>query len=93
MPAARPQPYQGGLQASATAGGPSPHSFPRLAPLPRTLLLSQGVHPKVVQERLGHSAIGVTLDTYSHVLPGMQEQAVTDLQARLFGSRMRKVPV
>lgn len=50
-----------------------------------TLLLQQGVHPKVVQERLGHSAIGVTLDTYSHVLPGIQEQAVAGLQARLFG--------
>lgn len=37
-----------------------------------TLLLSQGVHPKVVQERLGHSQISVTLDTYSHVLPSMQ---------------------
>ena len=37
-----------------------------------TLLLSAGVHPKVVQERLGHSQISVTLDTYSHVLPTMQ---------------------
>ena len=40
-----------------------------------TLLLSQGVHPKVVQERLGHSQISVTLDTYSHVLPTMQVEA------------------
>jgi integrase len=40
-----------------------------------TLLLSQGVHPKVVQERLGHSQISVTLDTYSHVLPTMQREA------------------
>ncbi len=40
-----------------------------------TLLLSQGVHPKVVQERLGHSQISVTLDTYSHVLPTMQIEA------------------
>jgi integrase len=37
-----------------------------------TLLLAQGVHPKVVQERLGHSQISVTFDTYSHVLPSMQ---------------------
>jgi integrase len=37
-----------------------------------TLMLMQGVHPKVVSERLGHSSIGITLDTYSHVLPGMQ---------------------
>lgn len=38
-------------------------------------LLRQGVHPKVVSERLGHSTIGITLDTYSHVMPGMQEEA------------------
>ncbi len=36
-----------------------------------TLLLSKGVHAKLVQELLGHSTIAVTLDTYSHVLPGM----------------------
>src|SRR5919112_639912 len=34
-----------------------------------THLLASGVHPKVVQERLGHSSISLTLDTYSHVLP------------------------
>ncbi len=46
-----------------------------------TLLLSQGVHPKVVQERLGHSQISVTLDTYSHVLPSMQRDAADKLDA------------
>ena len=40
-----------------------------------TLLLKQGVHPKIVQERLGHSTISVTLDRYSHVTPGLQRQA------------------
>jgi integrase len=49
-----------------------------------TLLLQQGVHPKVVQERLGHSTVGMTLDTYSHVLPGMQEEATQLLQRKLF---------
>ncbi len=34
-----------------------------------------GVHPKIVSERLGHANIGITLDTYSHVLPGLQEAA------------------
>jgi hypothetical protein len=38
-------------------------------------MLQQGVHPKVVQERLGHSEISLTLNTYSHVLPSMQEEA------------------
>ncbi len=38
-------------------------------------MLKQGVHPKIVQERLGHSTIAITLDTYSHVAPGLQEAA------------------
>jgi integrase len=40
-----------------------------------SLMLLKGIHPKVVQERLGHSDIGITLNLYSHVLPGMQEDA------------------
>jgi integrase len=40
-----------------------------------SLMLRQGIHPKVVQERLGHSTISTTLDTYSHVAPGIQEAA------------------
>jgi len=44
-----------------------------------TLLLSMGVHPKVVQELLGHSNISMTMDTYSHVLPSMQQEAMDKL--------------
>ena len=40
-----------------------------------SLMLKQGIHPKVVQERLGHATISTTLDLYSHVAPGMQEAA------------------
>ncbi|MFC1933461.1 tyrosine-type recombinase/integrase [Chloroflexota bacterium] len=40
-----------------------------------SLMLKQGIHPKIVQERLGHASIQVTLDTYSHVAPGLQEVA------------------
>ena len=40
-----------------------------------TLLLQQGAHPKIVSERLGHSSVAITLDTYSHVLPGLQRAA------------------
>ena len=40
-----------------------------------SLLLKQGVHPKIVQERLGHAGIAITLDLYSHVTPGLQEAA------------------
>jgi len=37
-------------------------------------LLRQGVHPKVVSKRLGHASVSITLDIYSHVLPGIQEE-------------------
>ena len=71
--------------------------FPRLlekAQLPRmrfhdlrhstaTLLLSLGVHPKVVQELLGHSQISVTLDTYSHVLPNLHGEAMEEMNRLL----------
>ena len=40
-----------------------------------SILLKQGVHPKIVQERLGHGSIQITLDTYSHVAPGLQQAA------------------
>jgi integrase len=40
-----------------------------------SLMLKQGVHPKIVQERLGHASIQMTLDTYSHVAPGLQQVA------------------
>ena len=40
-----------------------------------THLLASGVHPKIAQERLGHSSVAITLDLYSHVLPGLQAEA------------------
>jgi integrase len=40
-----------------------------------TLMLQEGIHPKIVQERLGHAQIYMTMDTYSHVLPAMQDEA------------------
>ncbi|MCY0887617.1 MAG: site-specific integrase [Alicyclobacillaceae bacterium] len=39
-----------------------------------TLLLAANVHPKIVAERLGHSTYNLTMDTYSHVIPGMQQE-------------------
>ena len=44
-----------------------------------SLLLASGVNPKVVQERLGHSSITLTMDTYSHVIPSLQEEAARRL--------------
>jgi integrase len=54
-----------------------------------TALLAAGVHPKVASERLGHSRVALTLDTYSHVIPGMQEDAVARIDA-VFGSALLK---
>lgn len=45
-----------------------------------TLLLQKGVHPKIVSERLGHSTIGITMDTYTHVLPNMQKEAAQQFE-------------
>ena len=44
-------------------------------------LFRAGIHPKIVSERLGHSGVGITLDTYSHLLPGMQEEAASKLDS------------
>jgi integrase len=46
-------------------------------------LLRAGVNAKVVSERLGHASIGITLDTCSHVMPGMQEEAAEKIDAGL----------
>jgi integrase len=55
-----------------------------------THLLAGNVHPKIASERLGHSKVGITLDLYSHVLPGMQEDAAARVDGALraaFGNR------
>jgi integrase len=46
-------------------------------------LLRDGVSPKVISERLGHSKVGFTLDVYSHLLPGMQEEAARKVDTAL----------
>jgi integrase len=50
-----------------------------------SIALAQGVHPKVVQEALGHSTIAITLDLYSHVVPSLQRDAARTMGAALFG--------
>jgi integrase len=66
----------------------SSHGFPRirlhdLRHSHATHLLASGVHPKIAQERLGHSSVAITLDLYSHVLPGLQAEAVQRVDAAM----------
>jgi integrase len=49
-----------------------------------TLALQAGIHPKVVSERLGHATISITLDTYSHAIPALQEEAAALIAALVF---------
>jgi integrase len=48
-----------------------------------TLLLTRGVHPKVVQDMLGHSTVTLTLDTYSQVTPTLHKEAAEHMDALL----------
>ncbi len=52
-----------------------------------SLALAGGIHPKVVSERLGHSSISVTLDLYSHVIPGLQAEAAEKLGEMILGGK------
>jgi integrase len=65
------------------AGLPQSVRFHDLRHTAATLLMSRGVHPKLVQELLGHATIAITLDTYSHVLPGMGDQIAAAMEDAL----------
>jgi integrase len=52
-----------------------------------TLALQAGIHPKVVSERLGHANVSITLDTYSHAIPAMQEEAAERIAELVSGER------
>lgn len=58
-----------------------------------TLLLRAGVHGKVVSERLGHASVAFTLDTYSHVLPGLQENAAEKLDTMIRGNVSNRLAI
>lgn len=64
------------LQEMCVKAGIPPRSFHILRHTHATVLLSHGVHPKIVQERLGHSDIKITMEIYSHVTPTIQRAAV-----------------
>ncbi len=69
----------------ALKAGVRPLSLHKVRHTHATLLLGANVHPKVVSERLGHATVGITLDTYSHVLPNLQEEAARKIDALLAG--------
>jgi len=57
-----------------------------------TLLLESGTHPKIVQERLGHSSIAVTMNLYTHVMPHLQRQTADDFEKMLQKEAQKAVP-
>jgi integrase len=48
-------------------------------------MLRANIHPKIVSERLGHASVAITLDVYSHAVPGLQEDAASRMDAALRG--------
>ena len=68
---------------TAARAGVGEVSFHGLRHTHATDLLRAGVHPKVASERLGHASIAITLDTYSHVIPGLQEDAAQRIDGAL----------
>lgn len=81
----RPDSLTRAFTMAGRAAGLPPTDVKGLRHAHATALLRAGVHPKVVQERLGHSSISVTMDIYSSVLPGMQREAVERLAAMMTG--------
>jgi integrase len=55
-----------------------------------TSLLTANIHPAIVQQALGHSSINLTIDTYSHVMPGIEEAAARKID-EVIGSEVRKI--
>lgn len=80
-----PDSLSGGWRRALRNAGLPPVRFHDLRHTHATLILQQGIHPKIVSERLGHSSIGITLDTYSHVLLSMQAEAAKAVD-EIFGA-------
>jgi integrase len=73
------------FQERVKAAGMPPIRLHDLRHTHATLALQAGVHPKVISERLGHASIGITLDTYSHAVPAMEEEAAAKVAKLVFG--------
>ena len=75
--------YHRGFKPLLKKAGLSGFTFHSLRHTCATVLLTKNVNPKIVQEMLGHATISQTMDTYSHVLPGMQDEAAAALESAL----------
>jgi integrase len=53
-------------------------------------MLAKNIHPKIAQERLGHSSIAITMDIYSHLMPNMQQDAVARVDEALRDALQRR---
>ncbi len=71
------------MSSSASSPAPPCRRFHDLRHSHATHLSASGVHPKIAQERLGHATVAITLDLYSHVLPGMQADAASRVDEAL----------
>ena len=78
-----PQSLSRAFERHAREAGLSAIRFHDLRHTHATLALAAGVHPKVVSERLGHAGVAITLDTYSHTIPALQEGAAAKVAALL----------
>jgi integrase len=81
----RPNSVTRALKRTGESGGLKGIRLHDLRHAHASILLKQGVHPKIVQERLGHSSISTTLDIYSHLLPGLDEAAARRFEEGLQG--------
>jgi integrase len=81
-----PDKFRKRLEVRIGRSGLPPIRFHDLRHTYATLALRAGVHPKVVAEVLGHANISITLDTYSHAIPAMQESAAATVARLVFGS-------
>jgi len=71
------------FQAALKAAGLRRIRFHDLRHTCATLLLAQGVHPRIIMEILGHSQIAVTMNLYAHVIPAMQKEVAAQMDAIL----------
>jgi integrase len=71
------------LEAPTEANGAAEHKVPRPQAHLHNPSPDEGAHPKIVSEMLGHSSVSITLDVYSHVIPGLGEAAASAMEDAL----------